>query len=217
MLKAAGNLILDIVLPQACISCGKKTNTNILCSSCKEKIKFFPFLRQKLNKESSFDSLLSAVYYEEPIIQLLHEFKYKNRRYLGSFLGKLMFDFAQNYNFNFDEFDFITYVPLHPLKLREREYNQARILAKELSQYTSLPLKTCLQCLYYKPSQTKMAAEERNNNVEGIYSALGDFNGLSVLLIDDVATTTATLENCSKVLKQNNAVRVTAFSLARSR
>ncbi len=114
--------------------------------------------------------------------------------------------------------EFIVPVPLHPNRLRERGYNQAALLARQLGERGGLPiLDEALRRVRETAPQTDLNAQERKENVRGAFRC-GDYDlkGKQVLLIDDVCTTGATLEACSLALYQGQVRSVWALTLARA-
>ncbi len=115
--------------------------------------------------------------------------------------------------------DFILYVPLHKKKLRERGFDQAFLIAREISKLSNIPLKADL--LFKKketPPQAALKKQIRVKNLKGAFDVRDSsfLEGKNVLLVDDVITTGVTVNECSKVLKQNGAKRVEVFTLARA-
>jgi len=115
--------------------------------------------------------------------------------------------------------DVIVPVPLHARRLRERGYNQAALLARELGKGVGLPvLENALIRVRDTSPQVDLGAEERRENVRGAFHLPDDrLVGKSVLLVDDVYTTGATLEACSLALKQRGVRAAWALTLARAR
>lgn len=109
-------------------------------------------------------------------------------------------------------------VPLHPKRLKEREFNQSLLLAKEISRTLKIPLiPDNLQRIRWTRPQIELKGEERLTNVKGAFKlkAPKAVEGKFFLLIDDVYTTGATVRECSKVLKKAGAEKVYVFTLAR--
>jgi ComF family protein len=109
-------------------------------------------------------------------------------------------------------------VPLHQKRLRERGYNQSRLLAQELGKLTKLPLVAdCLIRERHAPPQARTAnVAERRSNVANAFSCRDDrLRNKRILLIDDVATSGATLDACARALKEAGAISVWGLVLAR--
>lgn len=112
--------------------------------------------------------------------------------------------------------DWVVPVPLHPKKRRMRGYNQSQLLAESFCKRTGLSLRgEVLLRQRDTLSQAHLKRQERLINMLGAFAALPDVKGKRILLIDDVATTGATLEGCAAALKQAGAKQVMAFTLAR--
>ncbi len=132
-------------------------------------------------------------------------------------LGKVMLDFA-NKNMNVHEIDLIVPVPLHPLKLRERQFNQSEVLATYLAKRLNKKIIiNRVKRIKYTLPQTELKREERLKNVRGVFLAkkYSGFEDSTILLVDDVFTTGATMHECAKSLKDAGAKKVIAFALAR--
>jgi ComF family protein len=113
--------------------------------------------------------------------------------------------------------DLLIPVPLHARRLRERGFNQALLLVKELSRRTGIPYrKTILQKEKPTVPQVNLSGPEREKGVRGTFHVVEkkELEGKSVLLIDDVYTTGATVNECSKVLLRGGAERVDVLTLA---
>ncbi|MBR4079181.1 MAG: ComF family protein, partial [Christensenellaceae bacterium] len=113
--------------------------------------------------------------------------------------------------------DIITCVPLHPIRRRERGYNQSELIAKRLSELTSIPYSPLLIKIRNTPPQSTLKSHaERLDNIHGAFQLKDDpdLSGKHILLADDVFTTGATAEECTALLKSAGAasVRVITFS-----
>jgi ComF family protein len=115
--------------------------------------------------------------------------------------------------------DMLAPVPLHKKRLRQRGFNQALLLAAAIGQRFGIPLScdNLVRVRYTRP-QVELSAGERAANVAGAFALRrpAEAAGKSILLIDDVFTTGATLNECSRVLKEAGAASVTALTLARA-
>ncbi len=114
-------------------------------------------------------------------------------------------------------FDLVVPVPLHKQRLRERGFNQTLLLVKEFSRRTGIPYRMrVLQKKKSTPPQIHLSGAEREKGVRGSFHILRreDLEGRTILLVDDVYTTGATVNECSKVLLAGGAARVDVFTLA---
>lgn len=114
-------------------------------------------------------------------------------------------------------FDVIIPVPLHIKRLRERGFNQSLLLARAVGRKNNIPVNPFgLKRIRWTEPQVNLSGKERKINVKGAFEFHGDVKGKTVLLIDDVYTTGATVAECSKVLKKGGAKGVCVLTLART-
>jgi len=157
----------------------------------------------------------SVALFEGTVRQAIHRFKYNFAREMVVPLGNLMVDYWWRSGLSADG---LVPVPLHRRRRRERGFNQAELLSTYLGREIGLDvLVGALRRTRYTASQTKLGPEERHRNVEGAF-ACGDAGvaGRRILLVDDVCTTGATLEACSRALMEGGAQSVWALTLARA-
>ncbi len=193
--------------PPFCIKCGcslgkKRTASDYICLGCQ-------------NKQFYFERVWTVNRYMGIIRQLIHLFKYHRQQYLTRILGKLMVDFIK-VNLNYQTVDVLVPVPLHIHKLRQREFNQSNLLAKEINQQISIPIDNSLIRIKRTSSQTGLSEQERFRNIAGAFKIKKgkEIAQKSVLLVDDVLTSGATANECARVLKQGGAKRVEILALA---
>lgn len=235
------NGLLDIIYPKTCLICrrnlkGMTSIDNLVCAECWGKIKknLPPFCyscgrqlrREYLTKHIcprcvkrtlSFDRAFSPCAYEGVIKDLIHEFKYKGKDYLGPTLSKLMIDFIKEYNIPMQYIDFLIPVPLHKTRLREREFNQAQILSDYIArEFNKKVLGDNLIRHRHTQTQTELENQERFANVKGSFSVRENaaVKGKNILLVDDVLTTAATSSEAASALKNGGANIVFVLTLA---
>jgi ComF family protein len=154
--------------------------------------------------------------YEGSLQEAIHHWKYEGKMNLTLFFAEWMTEGVKRY-WESDFFDLLIPVPLHPQRLRERGFNQALLLVKELSWRTGIPYrKTLLQKKKPTVPQVKLSGAEREKGLKGAFHVIGkeELVGKSILLVDDVYTTGATVNECSKVLSRGGAKRVDVLTLA---
>lgn len=179
-----------------CVICADESKT-LICPKCHDHL-------------PAFDGALAPLSYDGAVPRLVHHIKYQSR----TALVDEMLDLMQSASGDFDV-DVITPVPMHPVKLRQRGYNQAEVLSKALSRRLGYPIKPLLICTRYRRSQTRLDRLLRSKNAENAFRAL-NASGLRILLIDDVLTTGATVNACAKALKDQGAEKVYVLALARA-
>jgi ComF family protein len=153
--------------------------------------------------------------YEGSLQEAIHHWKYEGKTNLTPFFSEWMAEGLKRY-WKPDSFDFLIPVPLHTQRLRERGFNQALLLVKELSRRTGIPYrKTILQKKKPTVPQVNLSGAEREKGLRGAFHVVGmeELEGKWVLLVDDVYTTGATVNECSKVLLRGGAKRVDVLTL----
>ena len=111
----------------------------------------------------------------------------------------------------------MTWAPLSARRLRERGYDQARLLAEGAAEYMETPCLPLLKKRRHNAAQSgTKSADERRRNVRGVYAYAGNkpLDGMTVLLVDDIVTTGATLDECAGVLRKAGAAEILALTLA---
>jgi len=151
-------------------------------------------------------------------MEAIHEFKYMQKSYLARSFGPLLASFASTH-FGAQDNLLVMPVPLHPRRLRERGFNQSLLLARHVSSglHAQLDFLSLRRVRYTRP-QTELSKDERRKNVKMAF-AVSDkkaVKGRNVLLVDDVATTGNTLNECARVLKKSGAEKVLCVTLART-
>jgi len=196
------------IRPPFCERCGLPfegdLTTSFECTNCREL-------------ELHFSSARSAVVAKSVVLEAIHRFKYQRALWFENFLADLLVRKAapvlrgQNWNF-------IAPVPLHPLKQREREFNQAEILARHLSNATKILLNTkLLRRVSPTKTQTLLTREQRAKNMRGAFAVCDGvkLDGKCVVLVDDVFTTGATTSACARALRAAGAGEVCVWTVAR--
>ncbi len=194
---------LHWIIEKTCTRCGKSVQEEELCADCSSEYRWF-------------DKGISCVQYGRMEKALIHRFKYKDGAYIGEKLASLMAERLEGESFSID---LLAAVPMHLKKERVRGYNQASVLAKELSLKTGLPYHNHL--LIRNRSTTPMSslsAEERRENVKNAFTmnenCCNIVQSKNILLIDDVFTTGNTVNECSRMLKENGAACVYVLTFA---
>ena len=155
---------------------------------------------------------------QHPLRRVVQKFKYGRKVALGKPLGRLMASGCEEFLSSFDA-DVIVPVPLHPKRLRWRGFNQSVLLARGVSRMYRVPLECRALCRAVEtPPQTQLSEEERRRNVRGAFSVRRPeaIRGQRVLLIDDVYTSGATVNECCRALNRAGAKESYVLTLART-
>ncbi|HXH07782.1 MAG TPA: phosphoribosyltransferase family protein, partial [Vicinamibacterales bacterium] len=155
------------------------------------------------------DLMRSAALYEGALREIVHALKYDGRRSLARPLAALMRTCGPDL---LEGADAVIPVPLDGRRLRQRGFNQARLLAEGLG----LPVLDALARTRRTPPQTSLPAARRHANVRGAFAVRRPVAGLVVVLVDDVATTGATLFACARALREAGAREIRALTAARA-
>lgn len=216
-LKAITKNFINLFYPLHCLGCGKQleaTNEFRLCDQCIGSIKQNAMPPFEL--EAAPVMVYSACLYEGTLKELVHSFKYKNRIALANIFARCMSDCIKE-NPEIAGIDIITAVPLHKSRLREREFNQSLLLANMIAKEHEFSVKDALEKVRKTRYQNELPKLQRLINLKDAFKVRGnvDIRDKDILLIDDVMTTGATLNECSKVLLSGGANSVRCLTLAR--
>lgn len=227
---------LDLLLPPRCLSCGVTVPAlGTLCVGCWREITFlgapccaccgYPFdfdlganglCGACAAQTPAFDRARAAMRYDDASRQLVLALKHGNRLHLAPTLAQWMRRAGAEL---LAEADLLVPVPLHWTRLFARRYNQAAVLALALAKSGGLAVSAdCLIRRRRTPSQGRKNASARRRNVAGAFvlRRAGEVRGKRVVLVDDVLTTGATVEECARVLKRAGAAKVDVLALARA-
>ena len=196
------------IQPPFCERCGLPyqgdVTTKFECTNCRET-------------ELHFRSARSAVVARDPVLDVIHRYKYLRALWFEPFLANLLIHSAQP-ELAKERWDLIVPIPLHRTKQREREFNQAERLARRLSAATRIPFNERLvKRVVPTRTQTLLSRAERVANVRGAFAmrAGEGLSGQRIVLLDDVLTTGATTSACAKVLMGAGASEVCVWTVAR--
>ncbi len=227
-----GNLlkaIKSVVWPHRCMFCGGETfeNKRFTCERCRDSL---PFVNGKICSKCGrarsectcssatlyYDKAAAPFYFEGGVKKCIHAFKFRGKTEFSSPLGEYMLDaFCERYAE--ESFDIITCVPLYPEDLKNRGYNQSRLLGEYISLNTQIPfMDGVLKKIYRTEKQSGTSPIERFGNVLGVFEVNKEFDlsGMKILLVDDIETTGSTLSECGKMLFLAGAEKVCCLSAA---
>lgn len=218
---------LTTLFPSRCIGCGRRDRD--LCSECRASLERLPERRCPYcagppgrlgvcdhcqTHRINLDAVRVEYAFDGPVRKAIHALKYKQGRYLIPTLRDLCLETIRVRPLQPDA---IVPVPIGPIRLRERGYNQAALIAEAIADVLHIPVMPALERVKEGPSQTRLNEVERRANVRDAFRVRADLNpdGLRLLLTDDVMTTGATLDACARALKRAGAARVFGLAIAR--
>lgn len=190
------------IAPPICPVCGNPTLVDGLCQRCQAIRPFFTALR-------------SHTVFTGPVRQAIHRLKYRRDLGSGEALSRIMINSLRKLNWSLD---IITCVPLGLARFKERGYNQATLLARPIALAFRLPfLPRLLTRTRETRTQVGLTVGERQVNMADAFRLTNQpVLGKNILVVDDVATSGATLNACAKALVDEGAAKIYGFSLARA-
>lgn len=238
MLQPLFSRFLDIIFPPQCLSCEEMVGTHgTLCQPCWQQISFIsppychacglPFeysigegtlCGDCLHSLPPFTHARSALTYDEHSRGLILKLKYADQTHLASIYGPWLARCGKEL---LEQADLIVPVPLHYWRFITRRYNQSALLATSLHKQTGLPVipDALLRKRPTKP-QAGLTRKQRQDNVRGAFEVhkrwKDSIKGKHIVLVDDVMTTSATVNGCTKALLNAGAADVYVLTLARA-
>ena len=229
----------NVFFPPQCLGCAKITmdfSDQVFCVECSKKIKFitgslcpvcgisFPgspagnhLCGNCLEIRPYFSIARAVADYESLILEAIHQFKYSRNIATGDALASFMAEFPFP-DIDFKKYNLIIPVPLHIKKLRERGFNQALILALAIEKKYRIPVNfSLLKRRKFTLTQTGLDKKQREKNMRGAFTVKDNnlVKDKNIILIDDVYTTGATVNQCAKTLIKAGAKELAVLTLAR--
>ncbi len=233
--------ILSLIFPAHCLYCHEIINKDgLFCQKCWPKLQFitkphcpicaFPFevdipnmqplCAKCVAKKPSFDRTLTIYRYNYVIKKIIADLKYLDQSFVAKKIAQTLLPILKN---EITEDDILVAMPLHPNKLKQRKFNQSVKICQELIK--KLPKKPIFHHdLIFRNKDTKpqveLRGQERASNMKKAFMLNKKYQNLvenrRIFLLDDVITTGATVENCSKALKRKKPKEIIIATLART-
>lgn len=210
--------LANLLFPGRCVFCHRiKDGDNGTCPECAKKLEYTSAAGARTTGEF-FEECFSPFYYEGLVRESILRYKFQDREIYAQVYGKYLADCVRQHFSG--KYDLISWVPLSKRRRRKRGYDQAQVLAEAMSRELG---ETPVRVLRKKrdiPAQSGIkGAEKRRANVLGVYETQNEelVYGKTVLLVDDVVTTGATLSECARTLRMSGAAKVICVSMAKRR
>ena len=173
-----------------------------LCGTCSRKL-------------PAFDRCYAALHYDANTGFLISGLKFHHKLNHARLLSQLLIDYLEQQRAALP--DLILPVPLHRQRLRERGYNQALEIARPIGRHFRLPVEPRLcRRIRATPAQTGLDRKTRRKNLRQAFQLIGEVEGQTIALLDDVVTTGSTITELAKLLKRSGAARVDVWAIART-
>lgn len=205
--------VVNLVFPPRCANCGRVDYQ--WCPQCAERLLQTPLNAQQRDDLSSLAGCVTSGVHEGILRHALHALKYENTPQVAPWLAARLALCLRETGWIIDT---VIPVPLHTTRLKERGYNQAKLIAEGLTGRTALTMsEDGLHRQRFTHTQVGLNREERLENVVDAFSADPFWvRGQRVLIVDDVCTTGATLEACASALLSAGAEAVYALTVTRA-
>lgn len=227
--------VLDLLFPPRCLHCqahlGEAEKDSWLCHTCENHIIIHATLfcsvcgarlpeNKKVCHKSSSYLLAAATKYDGPIRSVIRQFKYHGWPSLSKKIGKYLDKYIGNSGFSAKNYLVIP-IPLHADKLKERGFNQAELLSLEIAGLLGLKMnKEALARTKKTSAQAELKDyEKRKDNIAGAFEVKNpeQVAGKNLILVDDVFTSGATMNEAVRVLRKAGAKKIVAFVIAKTR
>ena len=235
-LNAIWNTVVKQVYPRFCAICRRDTETGWLCAECQRGVEpvkapycercsrpyegLFPgvFLCPNCeDRDLAFSSAVSKYLARGTVREIVHRLKYNGQFHLRQTLAEWLIDGFSDPRITCEPYDAIVPVPLHPARIRERGYDQVQATAELAARRLRVPLWRSLRRKRYTRTQTRLDRKQRMQNLRSAFEIRkeGWVEGKRIILVDDILTTGATLDECARVLRKAGAISVRAVTVAR--
>lgn len=204
--------VLDLIFPPLCVGCRRIGRW--LCPQCWRQVLWLGYEQTDLLRPSSpLDAIIATAEFDGPAREAVHCLKYEGRHAISSIMGKIMAEGVRDVPINL-----VSPVPLHASRRRERGYDQAALLARGVARSLEISYRPDTLCRVRRTKQqTTLDAEGRRENVRGAFEARVQLAGETVLLVDDVYTTGATIEAAAQAVRDAGAGGVIGLIFGRAR
>ena len=228
--------LLNLLFPAKCLICNSYHTQTEICGECWGKFTFitkpycsicsYPFAYENdsdavcgycIIKQPNYDKALSILKYDQHSKNLIHKFKYQDQLHILNYFARLMSNMGKDL---LAQADIILPVAMHQSKLLKRGYNQAALLAMKIASTQKLQyLPQLLIKIKNVQPQAGLTKEQRSKNIKNTFQLnekfLDQARDKTIILVDDVITTGATIDECCKVLKKAKPKQIFVLTLAK--
>ncbi len=208
--------VLHFLFPPACSVCGK-IDKNWLCPNCQRRVERLEKSILVEIENQKYEKLLYLFQYESLVRKLILRYKFSNKAYLNHFFANRIAENEKTKEL-LKQYDMIIPVPMHKKKRQKRGYNQTELVADELEKRLEIPArKDILSKVVNTTTQSKLSGKARQSNIQHAFFIQNDFEveDKKIILLDDIYTTGATSQECSRVLKEAGVEEILVLVLAK--
>ncbi|MDY0150970.1 MAG: ComF family protein [Candidatus Cloacimonas sp.] len=225
--------LVDLLIPSACLACGARIDDQqqVICENCEAKLSLMgnntcPVCGSELTQNGcevcleedfAFDKAQSLFRYSSPVKELIHTLKYNGYLSPAGYFALPLAELIEADD-SLQGYDYLCAVPLHPVRERERGYNQSDLIAYSLSVLSGLPYINPVFRRVNTLSQTTLDKAHRAKNLSGAFTVPNHsmVQGKKIIVVDDVFTTGTTINEIAGVLRQAGAIKICALTVARA-
>ena len=207
-------MILDYLFMRqdTCRICLEERADSLICQSCLDRLEFIDG-----KHEIEGGIVYYPLFYNNLLKDLVRAFKFQGKTYLLKPLGLILYEFYKEKE-DILRADYISYIPMNRKAIFKRGYNQAQLLAEELSNYTGIRLLETVDKVKPTKEQNKLGVKDRRKNLLGSYRVRKGLSleGKTLLLVDDLVTSGSTLEACGQAILEEYSCQLKYLTLASS-
>lgn len=205
--------ISGLIYKQKCLVCGCSKENAFVCKPCLKTVEFCTSFEQAKIENIK---IYSAFLYEGILKKLIHALKFGHKKGVSKILGKLLYEYFLNTKL---ENNFIIIpTPSHKQRVLTRGYCQVNLICSEFSKLSNIKINNkILKKIKNSKPQFELNKKSRKENLKGTFGLnLKNYNGENILLVDDITTTGATLEEIINLFKSQNITNITAITLCKT-
>lgn len=208
-----------LVFPPCCLICGKLLS-EICCKDCEKRIydKLNLKIESKNKKDYYFEKHMYLFTYKDEIRNLILDYKFNDKSYLYELFSKIITKNEKICGI-LEKYDIIIPVPIHKKRKQKRGYNQSELITRQISKKipSLVHESTAIQKIKHNIEQSSLSKEQRKQNVKDVYKIVNKekIENKNIVLFDDIYTTGNTVNEISKILKQNGANKILVLTIAK--